>query len=229
MDPHFALLFDLDGTLLDTDALHLGAYNELLAQHGRCITPDYYKNYVMGFPNDDIMQRMFPGEGPQRHVELANRKEELFRKRLRKLEPTPGVLRLFDWADQRFFPMAVVTNAPKANATLMLEGLNILGRFRQIVIGETLSHGKPHPLPYQTALDRMGVSSSQAIAFEDSISGIRSASSAGIFTVGLTTSLDESVLRAAGARETVRDFEDPRIWNWLPSDGSPPVSGRATP
>jgi HAD superfamily hydrolase (TIGR01509 family) len=221
MGARFALLFDLDGTLVDTDQHHIGAYNELLSGYGRSITVDDYRRDVMGFANDDIMRRLFPDQGSARHVELADRKEALFRARLSKLEPTAGLLRLLAWADERSFPMAVVTNAPATNAAAMLEGLRLSHRFQRIVVGEELAHGKPHPLPYQAALAHLGMRPFEAIAFEDSTSGVKSASSAGILTVGMTTSLDAQSLRAAGARDTIRDFEDPRLWRWLPQDVAP--------
>jgi HAD superfamily hydrolase (TIGR01509 family) len=220
MGARFALLFDLDGTLVDTDLHHLGAYNELLSGYGRSITIDDYRRHVMGFANDDIMQRLFPDQSSARHVELADRKEALFRARLSQLTPTAGLLRLLAWADERSYPMAVVTNAPMSNTRAMLEGLLLSHRFRRIIVGETLAHGKPHPLPYQTALDQLGMQPFEAIAFEDSASGVKSASSAGIVTIGMTTSLDEASLRAAGARDTIRDFEDPRLRRWLPQDGA---------
>jgi HAD superfamily hydrolase (TIGR01509 family) len=220
MDARFALLFDLDGTLVDTDLHHIGAYNELLASYGRSITVEDYRRDVMGFANHDIMRRLFPDLSSARQVELADRKEALFRARLAKLEPTAGLLRLLAWADERSYPMAVVTNAPISNAMAMLEGLELSHRFRRIIVGDELAHGKPHPLPYQTALEQLGMQPSEAIAFEDSTSGVKSASSAGILTVGMTTSLDEEGLRGAGARYTIRDFEDPRLWRWLPQEGA---------
>src|SRR5215471_9858405 len=75
MGAKFALLFDLDGTLVDTDQHHIGAYNELLSSYGRSITVEDYKRDVMGFTNDDIMRRLFPDQSSARHVELADRKE----------------------------------------------------------------------------------------------------------------------------------------------------------
>jgi beta-phosphoglucomutase-like phosphatase (HAD superfamily) len=109
----------------------------------------------------------------------------------------------------------VVTNAPRANAAMMLKGLNLAERFDALVIGDELAHGKPHPLPYLTALEKLGGDATRAIAFEDSLSGIRAASSAGVHTVGLLTSLPEAALRDAGAAAVIADFRDRALWQWL--------------
>ena len=77
-----------------------------------------------------------------------------------------------------------------------------------LVIGEELERGKPDPLPYSTALARLGAAPSGAAAFEDSLSGVRAAAAAGIATVGLLAALAEDALRAAGAFAVAPDFED---------------------
>src|SRR4051794_5305381 len=120
-----ALLFDLDGTLCDTDQLHFEAYRLLLKDFGRAITLEHYKGRIMGQTNETIMREMFPELDGTRHGELAERKEELFRAQVATLSPTPGALELLDWADAHSVPYAVVTNAPRANATLMLKGLQL--------------------------------------------------------------------------------------------------------
>lgn len=97
----------------------------------------------------------------------------------------------------------------------MLASLGLGDRFAPIVIGAELPHGKPHPLPYRTALDTLGIAATQAVAFEDSLSGVRSATQAGIATVGLTTGLDAGALQAAGAVHRVRDFTGAGLLSWL--------------
>jgi len=207
-----ALLFDLDGTMLDTDALHLAAWNTLLAREARTIGMDDYKTHVMGFPNDAIMESLFPGTDQAAHAALCDEKEALFRGLLRELTPTAGLVDLLEWAGQHAVPVAVVTNAPRANAMLMLGGLGLGARFPHIVIGEELARGKPDPLPYQTALDLLGVHAGDALAFEDSLAGVRAAAGAGIATYGMLTALPEAILRAAGASAVMRDFNDTGLW-----------------
>lgn len=207
----FALLFDLDGTMLDTDQLHLAAYNTLLARYERTIGLDYYKSRIMGFPNDDIMDGLFPGLARAQQQGLSEEKEALFRGLLSELTPTAGLLDLLDWAKAHAVPVAVVTNAPRANAMLMLGGLGLAERFPHIVIGDELEHGKPHPLPYLTALKALGIEASDALAFEDSLAGVRAAFGAGIATFGMLTSLSEDRLRGAGACAVINDFQDPGL------------------
>lgn len=212
-----ALLFDLDGTLIDTDELHLKAYNQLLARWYRSMDITYYKANVMGFPDDMIFGGLFPGLPSSKYPELAAEKEAMFRAQLGKTIPTPGVSRILDHAQQLGLRTAVVTNAPRENAMAMLTGLNIIDRFDTIVIGGELERGKPHPMPYLTALELLGVTADNAIAFEDSLAGVQSAHAAGIHTFGVLSGLQDQQLREAGAQSVIRDFNDDVLWHFLQS------------
>ncbi|WP_116818005.1 HAD family hydrolase [Pseudomonas syringae] len=212
-----ALLFDLDGTLIDTDELHLNAYNQLLARWGRSMDIGYYKAHVMGFPDDMVFGGLFPDTQTEQYASMAAEKEAMFRAQLVETIPVAGALRILDHAQETGLRTAVVTNAPRENAMAMLTGLGILDRFETIVIGGELARGKPHPMPYLTALELLGVTADQALAFEDSLAGVQSASAAGIHTFGMLSGLDEGQLRAAGARDIIRDFNGDALWRHLES------------
>ncbi|WP_346399756.1 HAD family hydrolase [Pseudomonas syringae] len=212
-----ALLFDLDGTLIDTDELHLNAYNQLLARWSRSMDIGYYKAHVMGFPDDMIFGGLFPDTPTAQYASMAAEKEAMFRAQLVETIPVAGALRILDHAQETGLRTAVVTNAPRENAMAMLTGLGILDRFETIVIGGELARGKPHPMPYLTALELLGVTADQALAFEDSLAGVQSASAAGIHTFGMLSGLDEGQLRAAGARDIIRDFNGDALWRHLES------------
>lgn len=79
-------------------------------------------------------------------------------------------------------------------------------------MAEELARPKPDPLPYLTGLQRLAATASQALAFEDSLPGVKAASDAGIFTVGIATTQTAERLLAAGARLVVEDFNDTRLW-----------------
>lgn len=207
-----AILFDIDGTLTDTDPLHIRAFNTMLAEFGMSISHEEYFRRVMGFTNAEIMRDFFPDKPITEHRRLADGKEAMFRElAVTELRPTPGLMDLLDWADGEDIPMAAVTNAPAANAELMIGGLGLKARFRTVVIGDELPRGKPDPLPYLTAAERLGVQCANCVAFEDSRSGLRSASGAGTFAIGIASSLPEDELVKAGAAFGIRDFTDGRL------------------
>lgn len=215
MQPNFSLLFDLDGTLVNTDELHFSAFQVLLAERGRSITLETYQSRIMGATNDVIMREFFPDVPASEHQALADRKEALFRASVTHMNPIAGVQKVFDWARSRGVRIAVVTNAPRANAELMLNGLALADRIDALVIGDELPRGKPDPLPYLTGLERLSGSAARALAFEDSLSGIRAASAAGIYTFGMRTALPVQTLLDAGANDVIDDFTAASLWRRL--------------
>jgi HAD superfamily hydrolase (TIGR01509 family) len=211
--PTGALLFDIDGTLANTDPLHIRAFNTMLQREGSAsLSHADYFSQVMGRANLDIFRDFFPQRSAAEQRALADGKEAAFRDlAATNLVPTPGLMRLLDQADEAGLPMAVVTNAPTANAELILNGLGIRHRFRTTVIGDELPRGKPDPLPYQVACERLGVTPDHCLAFEDSRSGVQSASRAGIVTLGVLSSLTEPDMIKVGATFGIADFTDARL------------------
>ncbi|WP_407168938.1 HAD family hydrolase [Bradyrhizobium sp. ORS 111] len=207
-----ALLFDIDGTLADTDPLHLAAFNEVLGPHGHEFDHARFGKELQGFSNASIGERFLAHEAPERRAVILDEKERIFRELVSgQIQPVPGLMALLDQADRAGVPMVAVTNAPRPNAELLLSGLGIAHRFRGVVIGDELAHGKPHPLPYLEGLRLAGASAQAALAFEDSRSGIQSATAAGIATIGMRTGLGHADLIAAGAVASARAFDDPEL------------------
>ena len=207
-----ALLFDIDGTLADTDALHLEAFNQIFGPRGHVFDRARAAKELLGFSNASIGERFLPDEPPERQAAIMGEKEAAFRRLVPgKIQPLPGLMPLLALADRAGIPMVAVTNAPRLNAEMLLAGLGIMQRFRAIVIGDELPNGKPHPMPYLEGLRAVGAAADQSVAFEDSRSGIKSASAAGIATVGITTSLSDADMIAAGAVLTANSFDDPEL------------------
>ncbi|MDA9499367.1 HAD family hydrolase [Bradyrhizobium sp. CCBAU 11357] len=207
-----ALLFDIDGTLADTDPLHLKAFNQVLGPHGHVFDHARFSRELQGFANVAIGDRFLPHEAPERRALILEEKEEVFRTLVAgQIAPLPGLMALLDRADGAGIPMVAVTNAPRLNAELLLSGLGITHRFRALVIGAELPHGKPHPLPYQEGLRFVGARPQASIAFEDSRTGVQSATAAGIPTVGIRTSLSHADLVGAGAVASASAFDDPDL------------------
>jgi beta-phosphoglucomutase len=215
-----ALLFDLDGTLVDTDHLHHAAFAALLGERGVELSLSEYRHGIMGQPNHAIMARYFPGEEAE-HAAIADRKEAMFRGSLAtSVEPVAGIGPLLDWAENTGAGTAVVTNAPRANAEAVLAAAGLAGRLGTLVFGDECPAPKPDPAPYLEAMRRLGVAADNAVAFEDSASGIAAARGSGAHVFGLSTGLDPEALRAAGAHDAIADFTAPALWAHLDSMGS---------
>ncbi len=204
------LLFDLDGTLLDSDLLHEAVFHELMTQRGVPMEDDFYQRHVHGRLNVDIFAEFLPEEpDPQA---LSEAKEAAFRARLPNPYPsTPGAAALLDRADAAGWKRAVVTNAMRLNAEAMLAAIGLRDRFEVLVIGEECPCGKPDPYPYAEAMRLLGAAPDDCIAFEDSPSGVTSAVAAGVRTIGIRSSLSDAALRDVGAYMTIQDFTDPAL------------------
>jgi HAD superfamily hydrolase (TIGR01509 family) len=211
-----ALLFDIDGTLTDTDALHLEAFNEVLGPYGHTFDHARFTRELQGFSNASIGARFLPDEPVERQATIIGEKEKTFRKLVAgRIQPLPGLMALLARADRANVPMVAVTNAPRLNAEMLLAGLGIVDRFKVLVIGDELAHGKPHPMPYLEGLRAVGAAAEASVAFEDSRSGVRSASSAGIATIGIRTGLSHDDMIAAGAAMTAKAFDEPALLGFV--------------
>ncbi len=223
-----ALLFDLDGTLVDSDPEHLAAFQRVFAPHGIKLDHSEYAANIMGASNELIASRYLSHLSLVEQAAALDAKEAAYRDGLVALEPILGALALLDYADRRGIKRAVVTNAPRANAEKVLAALGIEGRLPIVVIGAELARSKPDPLPYLTALERTGALAANSLAFEDSLSGVRAAAAAGLAVVGMTTTLDTRTLIEAGATFAARNFTDPRIFELIEARINSGADERAT-
>jgi HAD superfamily hydrolase (TIGR01509 family) len=135
----------------------------------------------------------------------------MFREAASALQPVAGLADLLARAHAQRMKLALVTNAPAENVAHMLAVLGLRDTFEVVVLAGELAAGKPDPLPYRTALERLDVPADAGFAFEDSLSGVRSARGAGLRVAGITTTQPASVLAEAGADPVVDDFEDPAL------------------
>lgn len=210
-----AILFDLDGTIVNTDPIHYQAWQQMLANYDVEIDETFYKSHISGRRNPEIVKEILPQLSPADNQKFADDKEALFRELAPHLKPLSGFSELVAWTDTHKLKRALVTNAPRLNAEFMLGVLQIQEAFDTVILAEDCVAGKPDPAPYQAALDKLGITAEVAIALEDSPSGIRSAISAGIRTIGVASTQDPEVLLKVGAFIAIADFTDLQLWKTL--------------
>jgi HAD superfamily hydrolase (TIGR01509 family) len=210
-----AILFDLDGTLADTDSIHFAVWQDILVRFDLDIDRSFYQKRISGRTNSKIIQDIIPQLSLEDAWKLATEKEEIYRRTVNSLLPTSGLDKIIRLTEQLGIKRAVVTNAPEDNAVYMLKILRLTHTFPIVIMAKDAPPGKPDPAPYQLALSRLGVTSQNAIAFEDSAAGIHSAVGAGIYTIGVTSTYDSNILLDAGASMTIKDFNNEALWELL--------------
>ncbi len=207
------LLFDLDGTIVKNDDLHFEAFKHVLASVGRALTRREFDDHVSGRANREIMMHLLPQvTDPELLHRLIEEKEIHYRACASTgIVAARGLDSLLDWGRRHDLSMAIVTNAPRLNAELVLTTLGVRQFFDSVVISDELANGKPHPLPYMTALDGLNVRADRAVAFEDSRAGVRSATAAGVTVLGMVGTLSRGDLVAAGAEDGFEHFDEPEL------------------
>lgn len=212
-----ALLFDLDGTLAETDSLHLPTWVDVLRPHGIEVDEEFYKENISGRSNSKVVEDLLPDLPAEDGQDLADAKESSFRERAGELEPLPGLLDFMEDAKRRGLSLALVTNAPEENVEAILLALELGAFFDKVVLSDEVGLVKPDPAPYKAALEKLGIAPEEALAFEDSTSGIASAVGAGIPTVGIASTQAPETLEKAGAFMVEEDFADPELLKLLDS------------
>lgn len=208
-----AVLWDLDGVLVDSTRYHYEAYREMLTGSGRELGFEEFRNLI-GLRNETILRRLF-GELPAGEVErLARRKEELFRERIAgNVEALPGAADLVRRLQREGVPMAIVSSTPRANIDLILGILGLGGAFSAIVGAEDAGRGKPDPEGFLVAAGRLGVAPADCVVLEDAPEGIEGAKAAGMRCVGVATTRPPERLRQADL--VVESLDDPRVEAFL--------------
>jgi HAD superfamily hydrolase (TIGR01509 family) len=221
-----ALLFDLDGTIAETDSLHLPTWVDALQPHGVEVDEEFYRDRISGRNTTEIVRELLPDLTDNQGRSIGDAKEASFRERASELEPLPGLVDFVARGKKRGMRIALVTNAPEENVEAILLALKLRDLFDVVVLADEVEAVKPDPAPYSAALKKIGIQAEEALAFEDSVSGISSSVAAGIPTVGIASSQDPKRLLGAGAFTTAEDFTDPQLRALIDAQDSPTAPSR---
>jgi beta-phosphoglucomutase family hydrolase len=183
-----AVLWDMDGTLIDSEEFHWISWRNALANEGIAITREQFLS-SFGQRNDSIIpQWLGAATTPERIQRIANAKEELYRDLVRKkgISPLPGVANWVQRLHEQGWLQAIASAAPRPNIEVVLEALGAAKCFQAIVSAEDVHRGKPDPEVYLTAASRVGASPDRCIVVEDAVAGVEGARSAGMRSIGVS-------------------------------------------
>ena len=180
-----AVLWDMDGTLVDTEPYWIAAEHEIVEEHGGTWNDDFAHQLV---GNDLMVSAAFIRDHSPITWEPERIVEELLVRVVAHVKQhvpwRPGARELLDALRAEGVPSALVTMSWRSLADAVVEALPE-GTFAAVVTGDEVDHGKPHPEPYRAAARLLGVSPGDCVAIEDSPTGVRSAVSAGVPTVAV--------------------------------------------
>lgn len=201
--PTRAVLWDVDGTLVDTAEQHFRAWVAFAAEIGRPFTrADFAATF--GLRNPEIVRTLFDPEADDaRCAEWGERKEQLYRASVRAggVELLPGVAGLLAGFAAAGWKQAVGSSAPLGNLELLLGVTDTLRYFGAVVTGDDVRRGKPDPEVFLTGAERLGVEPGRCVVFEDAVAGVAAARAGGMRCVAVTFvgHHPAETLRAAGA------------------------------
>lgn len=179
-----AVLWDMDGTLIDSEPIWIHAQRKLVDEHGGSwtysdglslvgadmkLTATTLHSAGVGLPAGEIISRL------TREVTASLSRAVTWR---------PGAVALVSELLAAGIPQAIVTTSPRSMTEIVAQALPI-GAISAIVAGEDVEHGKPHPEPYLSAARKLGVEPGRCVAFEDSPTGLIAAIAAGTMAVGV--------------------------------------------
>lgn len=206
-DKENAILWDLDGTIVDTKACHVYTWEKALQRHGFAMDMAVFETnfgrnnstllpILLGFtPDDDLM------------TEIIEDKEAMFRQIApERITLVPGVKTWLSAADELNYAQAIASSAPMENISTMLEIFNLESYFKSIVSGTDLP-AKPEPDVFFQAAQALAVHTDHCVVIEDSIAGVEAAHRAGMRCIAVSTTHPRSVLGQADL--VIDDFTKP--------------------
>ncbi|GAB3919848.1 HAD family hydrolase [Larkinella terrae] len=206
-----AVLFDMDGVIVDTNPHHRLAWRSYFERYGKPLTDADFVQYVSGKHNNDILSHLFPDRSLSltEARQLAAEKEALFRELyLPDIQPVAGLAGFLQLLRNSGIRTAVATSAPVENLDFVMDTLNLRAYFDVLLDESKVSHPKPNPEIYQKGMQLLSVEPNESVIFEDSTTGIRAAKAAGAYVIGLTTTDSAKELISAGADEVIGDFTE---------------------
>jgi beta-phosphoglucomutase len=192
-----AVIWDLDGVILDSAEEHRKAWHRLAEEEGVVFTDDDFWA-TFGKRNNDIIPHYWPVSSNAQLQQLADRKEEHFRAFVRETATfLPGAEELMRALHEAGFAQALASSTPIVNIQLIDELLGLSRYLSVLVSGETVAHGKPAPDIFLHAAQALGVQATHCVVIEDAVAGVQAAHAASMACISVAGERDLPGLRAA--------------------------------
>jgi HAD superfamily hydrolase (TIGR01509 family) len=194
-----AILFDMDGVIVDSEPLHVAAFQATLKRYGHDLNEDQYKQHFAGktdeagfkqyfdFINETVHLPVIMDEKAKAYLELA----------ADQLVPYPGVIELIHELAARKVPLVLVTGSLRAEAEITLKTFKVAECFTAVVAAEDISQSKPNPEGYLKGAKALNVDPADCVVIEDAPSGVKAAKAAGMRCLAVTSTHSAEELQEA--------------------------------
>ncbi len=184
----FAIIFDMDGVIVDSNPYHKIALQQFCKKHGHELTDQQLVQKIYGRTNKEWITNLFGALSPEVINAYAEEKEALYRALFdTDIKPVKGLLTFLNQLDQHQIARAIGTSAPQSNVDFTLSKTKTEKYFKTILNDTFVTHSKPHPEIYQKAAKALGLPNEKCIVIEDSLSGVEAGKAAGSKVIGITT------------------------------------------
>lgn len=221
------IVFDMDGVLIDSHPAHKASWREFLQLEGVRVSEQELTFILEGRTRNEIL-RHFLGELPDEELQsCGRRKDEIFRCLEHKIEPIPGVIDFLKETERRGLVRAVATSASEIRTFSTIERLGLGGFFDAVITAGDVASGKPDPLVYRMACERIHLDPAHGLAFDDARAGVLSATSAGMRCIGVASNGMSHQLLLAGAEAVIADFNESELGALIDGDSNWQTAARA--
>ncbi len=204
----FAILFDMDGVIIDSNPFHTKALDIFLKDKGFHLTEEEKKMRLYGRANKDWINDLYEGKlNDAQLLELGTEKEIIWRGLYKNdMVPVAGLQAFLDQLVANEIPFCIGTSAPVENVDFTLKEIGLAHYFKTILHQAHVKIGKPNPEIYINCAKALGMKPENCIVIEDSLAGVRSGKSAGCKVIGITTTHTADEL--AGIDYVIKDFDE---------------------
>jgi len=180
------ILFDLDGTLVDSSPLHDLAFRSVIGEHLPHLLETFDYDAVRGMPTWAVFEAMGVKDSELRET-LTAQKQSHYRQSLRdgRIQTMAGATELVGWLRDGGRGTHIVTGSSGKSVEAVLESTQLRSLFEYVVTADNVAKGKPAPDGYLACVEQIGVSAADCIAVEDAPSGVEAAREAGLAVIGV--------------------------------------------
>jgi len=201
-----ALIFDMDGVIIDSHPIHRKTWKKFLASIGKQVTEEDLDFVLDGRKKEDILRHFLGDLTPEQVKRFGHEKESMFREEALDLQTLAGLRDFLDEVYTTGLYTALASSGSRSRVNYVLDKLALTKYFDVVVTGDDVPKSKPDPTIFRKAAHGLNCHNSDLLVIEDAVSGVRAAKSAGMRCLGIASNGRAHLLLEAGADCVVTNF-----------------------